>query len=74
MIYDPMVHLAQTMNLSCIDTNTVAEWAETRFHKAHVTKDFHWVRTKQFPRLWYVLRKPGTYLALTLTLFPNGPK
>jgi hypothetical protein len=29
---------------------------------------------KQFMRLWYIWRKPCTYLALKLTLSPNGPK
>ena len=28
---------------------------------------------KLFLSLWYVWRKPGTYLALTLTPSPNGP-
>jgi hypothetical protein len=29
---------------------------------------------KRFPSLWYVWRKPCIYLALRLTLSPNGPK
>jgi hypothetical protein len=29
---------------------------------------------KQFLRLWYIWRKPCTYLALKLRLSPNGPK
>ena len=32
MIYDPMVRLAQTVHLSCTDTNTVSNRTETRFH------------------------------------------
>ena len=28
---------------------------------------------KRFMSLWYVKRKPCTYLALTLTPSPNGP-
>jgi hypothetical protein len=39
MISEPMVHLAQNMQLSCIDTNM-----------AHVTKEFHRVRQKRFLR------------------------
>ena len=37
MIFEPMVRLAQTMHLSCNDTNTVSKRKEKRFHKAHVT-------------------------------------
>jgi len=36
-IYELMVRLAQTMHLSCNDTNTVSKWTKTRFHKTHVT-------------------------------------
>jgi hypothetical protein len=28
----------------------------------HVIKEFHRVRPKRFPRLWYIQRKPCTYL------------
>ena len=45
----------------------------TRFHMTHVTKDYHRVRPKRYLSLWYVWRKPCTYLALTLTPSPNGP-
>ena len=31
-ISKPMVRLAQTMHLSCTDTNTVTKWKEVRFH------------------------------------------
>ena len=37
MISDPMVHLVQTVHLSCTDTNTVSRWTKTRFHLTHVT-------------------------------------
>jgi len=30
------------------------------------------VRPKRFPSLWYVQRKPCTYLVSTLALSPNG--
>jgi hypothetical protein len=36
-ISKPMVHLAQTMHLSCSDTNTISEVTKMRFHKSHVT-------------------------------------
>ena len=37
MISEPMVRLAQTMHLSCTDTNTVSKQKEVRFHMTHVT-------------------------------------
>jgi hypothetical protein len=36
-IPEPIVRLAQTVLLSCTDTNTVSKLTETRFHMAHVT-------------------------------------
>jgi hypothetical protein len=36
-IFEPMVRLAQTVHLSCTDTNTVSKQIETRFHMTHVT-------------------------------------
>ena len=32
------------------------------------------MRLKQFTSLWYVYRKPCTYIALTLRVSPNGKK
>jgi hypothetical protein len=74
MISDPMICLAQTMHLSCTSTNTVSKWTETVFHLTHVTNEFNQVHPKRFLSLWYVWRKLCTYLPLTLTLSPNGPK
>jgi hypothetical protein len=37
MISEPMVHLAQTMHLSCTKTNTISKQTETRFYMTHVT-------------------------------------
>ena len=37
MISEPMVHLVQTMHLSCIDTNNVSKQKEARFHMTHIT-------------------------------------
>ena len=37
MISEPMVRLAQTVHLSCTDTNTVSKWKEARFRMTHVT-------------------------------------
>jgi hypothetical protein len=37
MISVPMVHLAQTIHLSCTDTNTISKWSKLRFHMTHIT-------------------------------------
>jgi hypothetical protein len=73
-ISKPMICLAQTVHLSYIDTNTVSKWKEVRFHMTHVTREFHRVCPKWFLSLWYVQRKPCTYLASRLALSPKGPK
>jgi hypothetical protein len=39
-----MVRLAQTVYLSCIDTNTVSKQTKMRFHMTHVTLKYHQVR------------------------------
>jgi len=68
-----MVHSAQTMHLSCIEINT-SKQTETSFHLTHVTLEYHHVCPKWFLSLWYVKRKPCTYLLPRLTLSPNRPK
>jgi hypothetical protein len=73
MTFKPMVRLAQTMHLSCTDTHTVTKWKEERFHMAHATYEFHRMCPKQFLSLWYVRRKPCTYLWPRLALSLNGP-
>jgi hypothetical protein len=60
--------------LSYTGTNTIYKRTETRFHKAQVLKQFHRVCPKRFSSWWYVLLKPCTYLAPTLTLSPNISK
>jgi hypothetical protein len=55
------------VHLSCTYTNTVSKSSEMRF-------EFHSVRLKEFLSLWYVRRKPCTYLASRLALSLNGPK
>jgi hypothetical protein len=69
-----MIHLVQTMHLSCIETNTVSKPTETSFHLSLVTQEYHPVHLKQFLSLSYVWRKPCTYHALKLTLSPKVPK
>jgi hypothetical protein len=53
---------------------TISKWIETRFHMTNVTEEIHRVCSKQFLSLWYVRRKPCTYLASRLALSPNRPK
>jgi hypothetical protein len=67
-----MVHSVQTVQLSCTDANTVSKQIKTRFHKTHVTYEFHRVRPKLFMSLWHIQCKQYTYLASTLALSPNG--
>ena len=74
MIFEPMVHLVQTVHLSCTNTTTVSKQTEMGFHMTHVTQEFHRMRPKLFPSLCYIWRKPCTYLASRLALSPNGPK
>jgi hypothetical protein len=71
MIYEPMVCLAQNMQLSCADTNTVSKQIEMRFNMAHITKEFHRVRPKWFLRQRYVRRKPCNYFVSRLAPSPN---
>jgi hypothetical protein len=72
MISEPMVRFAQTVHLSCTDTNTISK-RETRLQMTHVTLEFHRVRQKQCSSLWDVRSKPCTYLVSRLALSPNGP-
>jgi hypothetical protein len=37
IIYEPMVRLTQTEDLSCTNSNTVTKHIEMRFHMTHVT-------------------------------------
>jgi hypothetical protein len=70
----PMVLSAQTVHLSCTDNNTVSKQTETSFHLSLLTEEYHRVHPKWFLSLWYVWRKPCTYLPSTLKLSPNKPK
>jgi hypothetical protein len=68
-ISEPMVCLALSMHLSCTDTNTIFKWTKTRFYMTHVTLEFQRGRPKRFLRIWYVRRKPCTYLVSRLALY-----
>jgi hypothetical protein len=37
MIFEAMVHLVQTVDLSCTETNTIFKSTETRFYLTYVT-------------------------------------
>jgi hypothetical protein len=68
------LRLAQAVYLSYIDTNSVSKWIETIFHMTNVTDEIHRVHLKRFLSLWYICRKPCTYFASRLALYPNRPK
>jgi hypothetical protein len=53
MISKPMVHLAQTVHLSCTETNTISKHTETRFYMIHVTLEFCRVHPEQHPNQLY---------------------
>ena len=74
MIFEPMVRSPQTGHLSCVNVSTIYKRTETSFHLTLVTYEYRWVRPKRFWSLWYIWRKPCTYLAPTLTLSPNRSK
>ena len=70
MSYEPC--LEQTVHPSCTNTNTISKRTELRFHLSLVTEEFYRVWSKWFLSL--VRHKSCTYLALILTLSPNGLK
>jgi hypothetical protein len=74
MISELTVRSAQTMQLSWIKISTVFKRIETSFHLSLVILEYHPVSPKWFLRLWYIWHNPCTYLALKLTLSPNGLK
>jgi hypothetical protein len=73
-ISELMVCFVQTVHLSCTNTNMVTKLKEVRFHMNHVTLEFHRMRLKWCPSIWYIRRKPCTYLGSRLALSPKGRK
>jgi hypothetical protein len=73
MISKPVIRLPQTMQLSCVRSNTISKQS-VRFQLSLITYEYHRVRPKWFLSLWYVCHKLYTYHASTLILFPNGLK
>jgi hypothetical protein len=41
MIFKPMVRLAQTMHLSCVEINTISKHTEPIFHLIYPTWEYH---------------------------------
>jgi len=74
MIFEHMVRSTQTMHLSCIKISTISKQTELSYHLSLFTSVYHQVRLKWFLSLWYIERKPCTYLVVKLTLSPNGLK
>jgi hypothetical protein len=62
------------LHLSCFKISTISKWTETSLHLSLVTKEYHRVPPKWFLWLWYLWRKPSTYLVSRLALSPNRPK
>jgi hypothetical protein len=71
-IAELVVCLAQIVHQSCVKISTISKQIESSIHLSLVTKELHQVRLKQFLSLWYVLRKPWSYLASSLALSPIG--
>jgi hypothetical protein len=70
IISEPMVCLVQIAHLSCVKISTVSKRTKTSFCLSLITKEYHRVHLKWFLSLWYVRRKPGTYVASRLALSP----
>jgi hypothetical protein len=71
MISEAVVCLTQTVHLSCVKISTIFEWSESSFHFSLVNLEDHRVRPKRLLSLWYVRRKPCTYLVSRLALSPK---
>jgi hypothetical protein len=48
MISVLMVHLVQTVRLSCTETNSVSKRTETGFHLTLITQEYHPVHPNNF--------------------------
>jgi hypothetical protein len=74
MIFERVVCSAQNQASIYVKISTISKRTEMRFHMTQVTLVFYRVCPKRFLRLWYIQRKPCTYLALRIALSPNEPK
>ena len=68
-ISELMVHLAQTMHLSCTNTNTISKQKRSEIPHEPRHQGVPSGASKMFLILWYVQRKPCTYLASRLALY-----
>jgi hypothetical protein len=68
-ISKPTVCLAQTCKNLAPTPTLSPNGTKTRFHRTHVTFEFHRVHPKWFLSLWYARRKPRTFLASRLALY-----
>jgi hypothetical protein len=69
-IFKPMVCTVQTVHLSCVKISTMLKRTKMSFRLSLIAKEYHRVHLKRFRSLWYVRRKPCTYLASRLALSP----
>jgi hypothetical protein len=74
IIFEPVVSSTQTMDLYCVKISTFSKRTESSFHLSLVPYANDRMRPNLFLSLWYIWRKPWTYLAPTLTQSPSGPK
>jgi hypothetical protein len=74
MISMLVVQSAQTVHLSCNEINTLqTDWNDLPLDLRHLGVASG-VPKKRFQSLWYIWRKPCTYLALRLIWCPNRIK
>jgi hypothetical protein len=73
-IFQPIVCSVQIVPLSCVKISTISKWTEMSFRLSLISSEYYRVHLKRFLGLWYVRRKPCTYLASRWALSPNGPK
>jgi hypothetical protein len=75
MIFGPRVHLAQTVQLSYTDTNTISEWTQNK-----IPHDPHHLgvplsASKMIPELMVCLAQTVHLCRVSsLALSPNGPE
>jgi hypothetical protein len=74
MISDPMLHSAQIVHLSCVNISTISKQTKTSIHLSFISYEYHRVCLTWFSSLWYVQRKPCSYLASRLAQSLNRLK
>jgi hypothetical protein len=74
MISEPTVRLAQTVDLSFTDTNTISKWTEMRLYMTQSPRSSIECVENDFRAYGTFGAKQCTYLESTLALYPNRPK